>query len=330
MPTLYFSDILALMTLQEIYDLALDLGIKADPRGVEGIKRLLAKRKKESGELSGKDKKYFDSETLKNPYSDSRILFGNPKTKVKKVLSGIDAEASEVLLMDRLNQKGGKFDLLISHHPSGHALASLHEVMDLQIDMFAEAGVPVNVAGALFQERMVDVKRRFGPLNHGRAVDAAKLLDVPLLALHTIWDNLGNDFMKKYLVKKEFETAGEVLDYINEIPEFQEAIKGKNGPEIASGSRNSRAGKVIVNFTGGTSPSKELYIEIAKAGVGTIIEMHVPEEALKELTKLHINVIDCGHMAADSIGANIFLDALEKKGIEVIPCSGLIRVRRTK
>ena len=318
------------MTLQEIYDLALDLGIKADPRGVEGVRKFLQRTKKQSEEASEKKKKYFDSENLTNPYSDSRILFGDPKMKVKKVLAGIDAEASEVLLMDRLNQKGEKIDLLISHHPSGHALASLHEVMDIQIDIAEEAGVPVNVASALLEERKSDVKKRFGPMNHSRAVDAARLLNVPLLALHTIWDNLGHDFMKKYLAKKEFETAGEVLDSLMEIPEYQEASKGKNGPEIVSGSEKSRAGKVVVSFTGGTNPSKELYIEMAKAGVGTIVEMHVPEEALKELSKLHINVVDCGHMAADSIGANIFLDALEKKGIEVIPCSGLIRVRRTK
>ncbi len=318
------------MTLQEIYDLALDLGIKADPRGVEGVRKFLQRTKKQSEEASEKKKKYFDSENLTNPYSDSRILFGDPKMKVKKVLAGIDAEASEVLLMDRLNQKGEKIDLLISHHPSGHALASLHEVMDIQIDIAEEAGVPVNVASALLEERKSDVKKRFGPMNHSRAVDAARLLNVPLLALHTIWDNLGHDFMKKYLAKKEFETAGEVLDSLMEIPEYQEASKGKNGPEIVSGSEKSRAGKVVVSFTGGTNPSKELYIEMAKAGVGTIVEMHVPEEALKELSKLHINVVDCGHMAADSIGANIYLDALEKKGIEVIPCSGLIRVRRTK
>lgn len=316
------------MTLQEIYDLALDMGIKADPRGAKTVKKLLAKRKKDASELPAKKKKFFDPETLRNPYSDSRILFGDPKMRVKKVLAGIDAEASEVLLMDRLNQKAGKFDLLISHHPSGHALASLHEVMDLQVDIFADAGVPVNVADALFNERMSEVKRKFGPMNHSRAVDAARLLSVPLLALHTIWDNLGNDFMKKYLAKKTFETAGEVLDYINEIPEFVEAAKGKSAPSIVSGSEKSRAGKIVVSFTGGTSPSKELYMEMAKAGVGTIIEMHVPDDAVTELRKLHINVIDCGHMAADSIGANLFLDQLEKKGIDVIPCSGLIRVKR--
>ena len=134
--------------------------------------------------------------------------------------------------------------------------------------------------------------------------------------------------MQDYLLKKKFDTVGEIFDYINEIPEFIEAIKGKAGPAIVSGSESSRAGRVAVGFTGGTSASKELYIELAKAGVGTVVEMHLPEEALEELKKAHINVIDCGHMAADSIGANIFLDALEKRGVSVIPCSGLIRVKR--
>lgn len=315
------------MTIQEIYDLGVEMGIKADPRGAEGVKRFLARSKKQYEESSQK-KKYFDKESLTNPFSDSRILFGDPKTKVKRLMAGIDADAAEVLLADRLSEKGTKIDLLVSHHPSGHALASLHEVMDVQVDMFEEMGVPANVAHALFEDRKSLVKRRFGPLNHAQSVDAARLLDMPLIALHTIWDNLGNDFMKKYLAKKTFYTAGEVLDYVNELPEFVEAIKGKAGPTLVSGSENRRAGKVVVGFTGGTSASKEAYIEMAKAGVGTLVEMHVPEEALSELKKLHINVIDTGHMAADSIGANIYLDEVEKRGVEVIPCSGLIRVKR--
>lgn len=200
--------------------------------------------------------------------------------------------------------------------------------MDVQIDAFAEVGVPENVGHALMSERMSYVQRRFSPLNHAQAVDAARLLEMPLLALHTIWDNLGDKFLKDYLAKKEFETAGEVLEYIKEIPEFIESTRGKSGPFLAVGSEKSRAGKIMSTFTGGTNPSKEMYMELAKAGVGTLVEMHVPEEAVMELRKLHINVIDCGHMAADSIGANIYLDQLEKKGVEVIPCSGLIRVKR--
>ncbi|MBI2074877.1 MAG: NGG1p interacting factor NIF3 [Candidatus Levybacteria bacterium] len=318
------------MTLQEIYELGIEMGIKADPRGQARVKKILDQAKKTYQEMPEKKKKYFDAESLRNPYSDSRILFGDPKKQVKKIMAGIDADASEVLLADRLREKGQKIDVLVSHHPSGHALAGLYEVMDLQVDLFAKAGVPVNVAHALLEDRKQFIRRRFAPLNHGQAVDAARLLDVSLLAIHTVWDNLGNKFIEDYLAKKEFDNLGEVFDYINEIPEFVEAIKGKSGPSIASGSEKSRVGKILVSATGGTSPSKEMYIELAKAGVGTLVEMHIPEESLVELKKLHINVIDTGHMAADSIGANLYLDELEKRGVEVVPCSGLIRVKRFK
>ena len=105
------------MILQEIYELAIAMGIKADPRGEAGVKKSLLRVKKEHQELSQKKKQYFDKESFKNPYSDSRILFGDPKLKVKKLMAGIDADASEVLLTDRLNQKDEGIDLLISHHP---------------------------------------------------------------------------------------------------------------------------------------------------------------------------------------------------------------------
>lgn len=318
------------MTIQEIYELAVEMGVKADPRGMKGVKEFLARAKKEYDELPEKKKKLVDPETLKNPYSDSRILFGDPKRKVKRLLAGIDAQTAEVLLVDRLNQKGEKIDLLISHHPDGHALASLHEVMDVQIDMYSDNGVPINVAHALFQERKGVVQRSINPLNHSRTIDAARLLDVPLMALHTIWDNMGHDFMRKRFENKKFYNVGEILDSINEVPEFIEGIKGKAGPQIVAGSAQSRAGRVMVSFTGGTNPSKELYVELAKAGVGTLVEMHVSEDALKEMRKHHINVIDVGHMAADSIGANLFLDALEKKGVDSLVCSGLVRVKRSR
>ncbi|MFH1827360.1 MAG: NGG1p interacting factor NIF3 [bacterium] len=316
------------MTLQQIYDLAIKMAIDADPRGKTAVARILDKARKEFDAIDSKKKKLFDEEVCRNPYSDSRILYGNTNKQIKKVLAGIDANASEVLLVDRLNQKGEKIDLLISHHPSGHALAGLHDVIDIQIDMFAQAGVPENVAHALFEERKLIVQRKFKPLNHSQAVDTARLLDVPLLALHTAWDNLGNEFMTKYLGKRKYDSIGELLDHINKIPEFEESFKGKAQPNIVIGSRNRRTGKIIIGFTGGTNPSKELYMKLADAGVGTIVEMHVPEDSLVELRKLHINVIDVGHIAADSLGANLFLDQLEKKGIEVVPCSGLIRIKR--
>ena len=306
------------------------MGMEADPRGKEGVQAYLKRQKQEYDQLPKSKQEHFDVETLTNPYSDTRILYGDGKKKVKKVMAGIDSNGAEVLLFDRLNQKGMGLDLLIGHHPTGHALASLHEVMDIQVDTFAQSGVPENVAYSLFRETMGMVKRKFGPLNHSQTVDAARLLDVPLLALHTVWDNIGDAFMRKYLLGKSYGTVADVLDAICEIPEFKEAIKGKAGPSIVSGSDKARTGKVVVSFTGGTNPSKELYKALAEAGVGTLVEMHIPEDSVQELKKSHINAIDVGHMAADSIGANIFLDELEKQGVDVVPASGLIRVKRSK
>jgi len=316
------------MTIGEIYELAIKLGIESDPRGKDGVKKYLARQKKMFEDLPKSKKEDFDLENFKNPYTDTRLLFGDPSISVNKLMAGIDADGTEVLLTDRLNQKGEGIDLLISHHPSGHALASLHEVMEIQVDTFAQAGVPENVAHALLSDTMGFIKRKFGPRNHSQAVDAARLLGVPLLALHTVWDNMGDAFMKNHFKGRKFSIVSDVLDSICEIPEFREAVKGKSGPSVVSGTEKSRVGKVVVTFTGGTNPQKELYMELARAGVGTLVEMHIPEESVEELRKAHINAIDVGHMAADSIGANLFLDELEKRGVEVIPASGLIRVSR--
>ena len=318
------------MTLQEIYDLAIQMGISADPRGRKRVEELLKRRKKAFNESSAKQKKYFDQETLTNPYSDTRILYGNPKKEIKRILVGIDPDATELLLADRLNQKGGEIDALIGHHPVGVSLAALHDVMDIQIDSYAKAGVPVNIMDALMKERMDDVKRKIHPSNHNQITDVARLLDMPLVSLHTVWDNIGDKFMENYLSKKTFETVDEIVDYLMELPEYQEATRGKNAPEIVSGGPKSRVGKIAIFFTGGTNPSKEAYAELARAGVGTIVDMHIPEDGLKEAKKMHMNVINAGHMASDSIGANIFLDEIEKRGVEVIAVSGLIRIKKKK
>ncbi|HWY78988.1 MAG TPA: hypothetical protein VNW29_01395 [Candidatus Sulfotelmatobacter sp.] len=316
------------MTIQEIYNLALEMGMNADPRGIVSVRKYLQKNKKRYDELPEKKKKYFDQEAFTNPYSDTRIFTDDPEREVKKLMAGIDANATEVLLADRLNEKGAKIDLLIGHHPEGNAFASLHEVMDLQIEVSAEAGIPINLADALVRERMHDVERGIHPINHNQTIDTARLLAIPFMTLHTVWDNLGDHFMKSYLKDKEFDSVGDIMDAMMQIPEYQEAKHGKAGPIVVAGTANSKAGKIALFFTGGTNPSKEWYMELAKAGVGTVIDMHIREDALKELRKLHVNVINAGHMSSDSIGANIFFDELESKGIEIIPCSGLIRVKR--
>ncbi len=319
------------MTIRDIYDLAIKMGVDADPRGRDGVKKYLDRQKKIYDDLPKSKKDEFDLETLKNPYSDTRILFGDSSVNVDKVIAGIDFDTGEVVLTDRLNEKGEGIDLMIAHHPAGSALASLHEVMDLQVDLMASYGVPINVAEGMMSDRIPEVARKFGPINHYRSVDAARLLSIPFMCIHTVWDNMGWRFMADIFEKREFDTVGDVMGELKKIPEYAQAVKYKAGPTLFTGSEKNRAGKVVVSeFTGGTEGSKEIYERLSHAGIGTIISMHTSEEAREEAKKHHINMLVAGHMVSDSVGANLFLDELERRGIEVVPASGLIRVSRTK
>ena len=317
------------MTIQDIYQLAIKKGIAYDPRGETGVSRALERVKKEQRALPKIEKEYFDQESLKNPYSDTRILFGDSTTVVDKVLVGIDIHVGEMVLADRLNEKGEGIDLVISHHPSGRALAALDEVMELQIDMLETYGIPINVAENLMRNRIGEVYRRFAPLNHHQAIDAARLLNTPLMCMHTPTDNIGWKYLADRLEKRDFDTVGDVMEELYKVTELKMALKDKAGPVIFAGAPRSRAGKVrVVEFTGGTEGAKEIYERLSHVGVGTVIGMHISEEHRKEAQKHHMNLVVTGHMASDSIGMNIFMDELVKKGVTVLPCSGFIRVQR--
>lgn len=317
------------MTIKEIYDLFIELGKKNDPRGEKELQRHLEKAKKQYEKLEGNKKEAFDKERLTNPYADTRILFGEPETEVKKVLAGIDAEAPEILLADRLNEKGAGINLVIGHHPEGKAFAAIDEVMHLQADLLSSYGVPINVAEGIMAGRISEISRAVAPANHNRPVDAAKLLNLPLMCAHTVADNMVYRFLEDLMAEKKPETVGEILEILSEIPEYKEAAKLNAGPRIFCGSEERRAGKIaITGITGGTEGAKEVYEKMAQAGIGTTIDMHMSEEHKKEAEKYHINVIIAGHIASDSLGFNLLLDEIEKQGVEVIPASGLIRVKR--
>ncbi|TLM98350.1 NGG1p interacting factor NIF3, partial [bacterium] len=189
-------------------------------------------------------------------------------------------------------------------------------------------GVPINVAEGIMASRISEVKRGLLPLNHNKAVDMARILDLPLMCVHTPADNLVTSFLQQLFDKKNPETVGDVLKILKEIPEFAEAVKVNAGPTVFSGDKDRRAGKIFVDMTGGTGGSEDAFAKLAQAGVGTIVGMHIGEKHRKEAEKNHINVVIAGHIASDSLGMNLYLDELVKQGIKVIPCSGLTRFDR--
>ncbi len=313
------------MRIQEIYNLAINKGIEADFRGREGIEKLLKRKKEKYEKLSGKEKEEFALEALENPYLDSRILNISQDKEIKRVLVGIDIEPAEILLAKEIED----IDLIISHHPLGKGLANLHEVMELQCDVLNQYGVPINVAEGLMKERIEEVARGLNKENHQRTVDTAKILGFNLMCLHTTCDNLAARFLKDKIEKEKFERIEDLMKFLKKIPEYKEATKFGAGPKIFVGDPERRCGKIAVTeITGGTEGSPKLYEKMAQAGIGTIIGMHMQEESKKEAESANINVVIAGHMSSDSLGVNLFLDELEKREIEIIPCSGLIRISR--
>ena len=316
------------MKIKEIYELAIELGRKNDIRTEDELNDLLKRNQKEYEELKEDQKKEYDKEKLTNPYSDTRILYGDENREVKRILVGIDMEIGEVMLADRLSERGKPIDLIIAHHPEGKALAALHEVMHLQEDMLFRYGVPINVAEGIMSSRINEVKRNLMPLNHNRAVDAAKLLDIPIMCIHTPADNMVTAYLQKKFDEKKPRTLDDVVKLLKEEPEYSEAVKYNAGPAIIIGNKKRRAGKVFVDMTGGTGGSERAYEKLAQAGVGTVVVMHIGEKHRKEAEKHHINVIIAGHMASDSLGMNLILDKIEERGVEILPCSGLLRYKR--
>ena len=313
------------MKLQEIYNLSIQMGMDADPRGRAGAEKALLKAKKEYEKMDEKERGYFDPEALRNPYSDTRILFDDPECDIRKIMAGIDIEGDELLTARHL----GDIDACIAHHPRGSALAKLDDVMFMQADALNQCGVPINVAEGLLRKRISEVSRGLSSGNHHRPVEIARLLGIPYMCTHTVTDNLVYQFLKTKVEGEPLETVGDIIDMLMEIPEYQKAKKGGTGPVIFSGTKENRAGRIsITEITGGTEGAHDMYEKMANAGVGTVISMHQSEKHREFAQKAHVNVVMAGHMSTDSIGMNLFLDKLEKQGIEIVPCSGLIRVSR--
>ena len=317
------------MKLGEIYRFAVEKGIEKDPRGKKKILNEIKKIKEKYEKMSKEEKEDFDREKLSNPYADTRILYGDANKEIKNILIGIDMEVGEVLAAQVLRDRGERIDLVISHHPEGSALASFYEVMHMQADILNKYGVPINVAEDLLRERIKEVEQKVMPANHQRAVDLARLLNIPMMCIHTPADNHVTNYLQGIMDKKSPETLNDILEILKGIPEYKEGAKLHNQPRILVGSPERRAGKVFIDMTGGTEGSKNIFEKLSQTEVGTIVGMHLSIEHSKEAEKNHINVVIAGHIPSDNLGLNLLLDELLKKEkLKITALSGFRRVER--
>ncbi len=317
------------MKLKEIYSFVVQKGVEKDPRSKGQIRNLLSESRKEFRKLNGIDAACYDKERFVNPYADTRILNGDPDSDIRSIMVGIDMEGPELLVAERLNEKGKYVDLVMAHHPEGRAFANFYDVMHIQEAVFAKLGVPLEIGKELLKERMGEVGRAVSGANHMRSVDVARLLDIPYMCVHTPADNHVASYLQGIFDKRKPKTLNDALNILKAIPEYTDALKKHAGPNILIGEGKKKCGKVFVDMTGGTEGPKRIFSRLSQAGVGTIVAMHLSEEHFKQAKAEFINVIIAGHIASDTLGLNLLLDSLEKKQkMKILPCSGFIRIRR--
>ncbi len=320
------------MKLNKLFRRAVEIGITADPRGKERINKKLKKTKEKMSKAKGAEKRYFDEERTWNPFPDSRILWGTGNEEVKKLMVGVDIETAELLLADQLKRGGKKIDAIMAHHPEGRALADLDKILEVQIDIFAEVGVPVNWSEAALRPRAERIWRSIHADNLLRVEQAAELLKIPVFNCHTITDNLVWRFIEKKIVKKKFDELDEIINALNKIEEFDYYAKKGSPAILVNGSKSNRPGKIVATeFSGGTNGPEEFIEKQAQAGVGTILAMHFTEKEVELGKKHHVNMIQTNHIASDALGMNLLLDKLAKEESSLgntLDVSGFVRVKR--
>lgn len=317
------------MKLKDIYRIAVETGMAADIRGRAEIDRVLAEAAKAFAKLDEDEKPFFDAEKLSNPYSDTRICAGDPDADIRGMLVGIDMEVGEVLLADRLREGGEPIDLIFAHHPEGPGYANLHEVMYMQADIWATQGVSIAAGDALIGPRAQEIRRRIMPVNHYRAIDAARLLGFASMSCHTPADNNVNAFVQRFVDEAVPQTLNELVKALRTIPEYADGARKGYGPTIVQGDGAGRPGRMSVDMTGGTEGPTDALDRLSAAGVGTLVGMHYSEDHRKRAEELKLNLVVAGHISSDVLGVNLVLDAIEKTGDVAITCaSGMVRVRR--
>ena len=253
--------------------------------------------------------------------ADSQV-YVEAEHDVRSVLFGLDVDAGELLYA----QHAG-YDAVIAHHPVGeHARMDFARVVQRQVDMMVAEGVDRDVAQRAVAARLDAVHRRDHMSNYNRVVDTARLIGMPLCNVHLACDIIGRQAIVDLLRQRAGAdtTVAEVIDWLGEFPEMEAAL---TRPEAWLGEPSNRLGRWVVAMAGGTNGGHPVFREYYRAGVDTVLCMHVGEDDLQKLraeTPAGKNLVVTGHLATDSIGINRVIAGLEEQGIEVTRTSGVV------
>ena len=249
---------------------------------------------------------------LKEVPEDSAIYVSGDS--IRKILFGIDAGVSELLLAKQLG-----CDAVIAHHPQGGTAAiNFHQAFKRHIQQMVTAGIPMEEAEKAVRKKFEELEVQTHTRNYGHAVDFAKLLKMPYMNIHTPLDEVGRKTMSEQINSRirEDSTVQDVVSALKELTEFKNAI---TEIKIRLGKAENPAGKVVVSHGAGTNGGYEIAKTYFKHGIGTVVYIHIGPGDLEKLkAENRGNLIITGHVASDSVGINPFIHELEKRNVSVM------------
>jgi hypothetical protein len=244
--------------------------------------------------------------------------------EMKRILFGIDIDLADVMLAKQLG-----YDGVIGHHPIGmETRTHFHEVLDRQLDLMKETGATYDEARKALGKRQRELAFREMGVNYDRNVTAFRMFGLPVMNLHIVLDIITEKAVRDKVYPKFPEgndkTIGELVDTLMEFDEFQ---KSPVKPRIMIGEPDDPCGLPMIALANGTFGGPDVVRVYWNHGRDTAVYMHIPDGDLKDLREdeNRKNLVITGHMPTDSIGINIFIDALIGKGMQVDAFNGVVR-----
>lgn len=240
-----------------------------------------------------------------------------PGDQIETALVGIDAECPEIQLAAR---KG--YDLVLAHHPVGDAATTFPSVLDRQVELMADHGVPRDRAEDAIEDLRRDWSAQAHMANYRHEVSVAELLDQPYMNLHLPPDELGR---RAFVTAVESATPRTVDDVRQAFENFPEMQTAKTDVEIRVGDPDNPAGTVAIHHAAGANGGANVAEAYFESGVDTVVYIHAAGEAerrLRERVGDEKNLIVTGHLASDAVGMNILIDELEAHGVDCTTISG--------
>lgn len=240
-----------------------------------------------------------------------------PGEHIESALVGIDAESPELQFA---NREG--FDLVLAHHPVGVAATTFPSVLDRQVELMMDHGVPRERAEEAIADLRSDWRAQANMTNYRHDVSVAELLDQPYMNLHLPPDELGRRAFVDAVEAAAPEMVADIAQAFEAFPEMQTA---ETDVEIRVGHADNPAGKVAVHHAAGTNGGAGVASAYFDHGVDTVVYIHADgavERELREEFGDEKNLVVTGHVASDAVGMNLLIDELADRGVDCTTLSG--------